>query len=550
MAIDPEPRTLKVFLSYSHDSPEHADRVLELCDRLRRNGLDAWIDQYVPSPPQGWALWSAQQVEEADYVLAVCTETYARRLQGAESPGHGLGVRWEGYVITQALFRSGAHNTKFLPVILSSQDRQHIPPILQGPTFYTLDVDEEYWRLYRHLTCQPELEVPRLGDLVAMPPKNRQTGLFAKPAGLEPRFQGPRHRELAEAWERAQERLEELTIAEQDTQAIRAEILQLRREMRDGGRLRAGDLLGDGRFKLIKPVGAGGFATVWKAYDRRRAEVVAIKVLHGSHAEDWTRLERFFRGARTMATLDHARVVKVVETHLEDGGYHFFVMEYVGGGDLRRLVLEEGLAPKEAIRLIVDVGEALSYAHRVDVVHRDVKPGNILIDESGPKLTDFDLVWVLGTTGGTRTGSMLGSFLYSAPEMLLDASCPGKAVDIYSLAMTTIFVLLQDDLPYDVLRDPERIISALPCSLQIKAALSKAASWDPEQRPSSIAEFCNELTGHRPTPASLVPPSLRFSNVTDIGPGLLSLGWPAPPERGAMGGRGAGSRWPEIPVGQ
>lgn len=213
MAIDPEPRTLKVFLSYSHDSPEHADRVLELCDRLRRNGLDAWIDQYVPSPPQGWALWSAQQVEEADYVLAVCTETYARRLQGAESPGHGLGVRWEGYVITQALFRSGAHNTKFLPVILSSQDRQHIPPILQGPTFYTLDVDEEYWRLYRHLTCQPELEVPRLGDLVAMPPKNRQTGLFAKPAGLEPRFQGPRHRELAEAWERAQERLEELTIA-------------------------------------------------------------------------------------------------------------------------------------------------------------------------------------------------------------------------------------------------------------------------------------------------------------------------------------------------
>jgi hypothetical protein len=95
MVAVPLPPPPKVFLSYSHDSPEHMDRVLELCDRLRAGGVDAWLDQYETAPEEGWPRWCARRVAEADFVLVVCTEVYERRFRGAEAPGTGLGVSWE-----------------------------------------------------------------------------------------------------------------------------------------------------------------------------------------------------------------------------------------------------------------------------------------------------------------------------------------------------------------------------------------------------------------------------------------------------------------------
>src|ERR1700710_1054591 len=90
----------QVFVSYSHDSPAHMDRVLALCDRLRRHGIDVSLDQYESAPPEGWPRWTLRLTEAADFVLVVCTETYRRRFDGREEKGRGLGVTWEGAIVT------------------------------------------------------------------------------------------------------------------------------------------------------------------------------------------------------------------------------------------------------------------------------------------------------------------------------------------------------------------------------------------------------------------------------------------------------------------
>src|SRR5689334_8042518 len=103
----------RVFISYSHDSPEHEARVLALSNRLRDDGIDATLDQYETFPAQGWIRWMDQQVRDAQFVLVICTETYSRRAAGEEQPGTGLGATYETGSIQQLLYNSGGVNTKF-----------------------------------------------------------------------------------------------------------------------------------------------------------------------------------------------------------------------------------------------------------------------------------------------------------------------------------------------------------------------------------------------------------------------------------------------------
>ena len=155
------------------------------------------------------------------------------------------------------------------------------------------------------------------------------------PSDIRPSFRDEQTRTLSESLEAAYQRREELLIAGQDTKAVQDEILSLRRQIREGGQLRPGYFLLDGRFRLIEPLGRGGFATIWKGIDRQNHNLVAIKVLHGQYVEDRTRRERFFRGARHMAMLQHQGIVRVHEKELWDESYHFFVMEFLEGGDFR-----------------------------------------------------------------------------------------------------------------------------------------------------------------------------------------------------------------------
>jgi tetratricopeptide (TPR) repeat protein len=175
--MNPPDSVPRVFISYSHDSPEHADRVLALADRLRAEGIDCRLDQYETSPPEGWPRWMLNQVEAADFVLVICTETYHLRFRGKEKPGKGPGVKWEGAIISQELYDAEANNTRFTPVVFSDGDIANIPIPLRGATRYDLG-KSGYDPLYRCLTNQPLTPAPDLGTLRPMPAKERRQDFF------------------------------------------------------------------------------------------------------------------------------------------------------------------------------------------------------------------------------------------------------------------------------------------------------------------------------------------------------------------------------------
>jgi hypothetical protein len=174
----------KVLISYSHDSPEHEQRVLELADRLRADGIDCTIDQYVVTPAQGWPRWMDKQIRDSDFVVMVCTETYYQRVMGEEEPGKGLGVRWEGHLIYQAIYRAESMNTTFIPVLFESGDNAHIPAPLQSTNYYSLDTRSGYEDLYRRLTNQPRAVKPELGKPRSLPPAERRSEGAADPKVL------------------------------------------------------------------------------------------------------------------------------------------------------------------------------------------------------------------------------------------------------------------------------------------------------------------------------------------------------------------------------
>ncbi len=318
---------------------------------------------------------------------------------------------------------------------------------------------------------------------------------FAKVDGdPQPSYPDDTVRELAKALGYAFRRQEDLRAAGRNATAVREKILNLQREMRRGGRFKPGDFLLDGRFRLIEMIGKGGCGTVWKAYDRMLRGLAAIKVLHGQFAGDQTRRERFFRGARQMSRLQHQGVVQIVESACEDDGFHFFVMEYVDGPDLRQAVLDRPGALEDRMQIVLDMGETLSFAHDQGVIHRDVKPSNILLDADGhAKLSDFDLVRSTDTTGGTRPGGLLGTVIYAAPEIMHNPYEAGVSVDIYGLGMTAVFAIHGKELPLEAFRDASGFIAGLNTPLPIKAAISRAVSWKSEDRHGSMAEFCSEL---------------------------------------------------------
>lgn len=160
-----DPSPLSVFISYSHDSDEHRERVLGLSERLRADGIETILDRYVEkgSPPEGWPRWMLNGLDKATHVLCVCTETYYRRFRGQEVPGKGKGVDWEGAWMTQALYDRRSVSTKFVPVLFAGTDEPFVPEPLRGQTFYVLDSDANYEALYDALLNQSGVEPGPIG---------------------------------------------------------------------------------------------------------------------------------------------------------------------------------------------------------------------------------------------------------------------------------------------------------------------------------------------------------------------------------------------------
>ncbi len=162
----------RIFISYSHDSQEHKDRVLGLADQLRREGVDAQMDQYEIAPTYGWAQWAQNELSKADFVIVVCTETYKCRFERQGIPDSGRGVQWEGSILTTELYEE-MERARIIPVFFDSFDTRKLPTTLRMLPRYNLSIRAEYEQLYRRLTDQPLTPLPVLGSVRHMPPRIR-----------------------------------------------------------------------------------------------------------------------------------------------------------------------------------------------------------------------------------------------------------------------------------------------------------------------------------------------------------------------------------------
>ena len=165
-------------ISYSHDSPEHERAVLELCNRLRAHGIDAFVDQFLPgAPSEGWPLWMERQIEQRDFTLMVCTEAYRRRFMEDEVEGIGRGVVWEARILRNLLYENKERHGRIVPVLLQSEAQAFVPTVFRGH-FYDLSDERGFESLLRHMLREPGAEAGALG---ALGPEGSRWSVFEQP---------------------------------------------------------------------------------------------------------------------------------------------------------------------------------------------------------------------------------------------------------------------------------------------------------------------------------------------------------------------------------
>ncbi len=296
----------------------------------------------------------------------------------------------------------------------------------------------------------------------------------------------------------------------------------------------SGDLIAD-RYELEELVGTGGMSTVFRARDRQLERRVAIKILHEHYAEDPEYLERFRREARAVARLSHPNIVTVIDRG-DDGGRQYIVFEHVDGENLKELVLRSGRLPvRRALELALAIADGLSFAHDHGLVHRDVKPQNVLLNQEGEvKVTDFGIARSLHVEHGvTQTGTVLGTGEYLAPEQA-SGKPVSPATDVYSLGVV-LWELLAGDVPFvgeNFVAVALRHVNEPPPDLRqrrpdvtprLEAAIERALAKDPARRFPSMAAFAKELRAclaeaDGETPPPPVVDDLELTRVTPPAP--------------------------------
>jgi serine/threonine-protein kinase len=203
----------------------------------------------------------------------------------------------------------------------------------------------------------------------------------------------------------------------------------------------------NGRYRLEARIGAGGMSTVYRALDETLQRRVAIKLMNTEVVTDFDQLERFRREARAVAQLSHPNVVGVIDAG-EDEGRPYIVFEYVEGETLKTRIRRQGRLPiPEAVAYAIEIARALGAAHSRHIVHRDVKPQNVLIDEEGSaKVTDFGIARTLEEDGLTADGRVLGTTDYVSPEQALGQRVSGQS-DLYSLGVV-LYEMLTGEVPF------------------------------------------------------------------------------------------------------
>jgi eukaryotic-like serine/threonine-protein kinase len=260
----------------------------------------------------------------------------------------------------------------------------------------------------------------------------------------------------------------------------------------------------NGRYRLEARIGAGGMSTVYRATDETLERQVAIKLMNREVASDSDQLERFRREARAVAQLSHPHVVGVIDAG-EDHGRPYIVFEYIEGETLKQRIRRCGRLPiAEAVAYAIEIARALGAAHARHIVHRDVKPQNVLIDEEGSaKVTDFGIARTLDEEGLTADGRVLGTTDYVSPEQALGQHVTGQS-DLYSLGIV-LYEMLAGEVPFkgdsQVAVAMKHVREALPdiqslrpeVSSALAAVIDRATAKRPEHRYADDAELIADL---------------------------------------------------------
>ncbi len=294
-----------------------------------------------------------------------------------------------------------------------------------------------------------------------------------------------------------------------------------------------GQVIG-GRYELTRVVGSGGMSTVHCAFDTLLERNVALKILHDQYGEDEEYVERFRREARAVAQLSHPNIVTVIDRGEEDGK-QFIVFELVEGENLKELVERGGPLPvRRVLELGLEVARALAFAHAQGLVHRDVKPQNVLLNEDGrAKVTDFGIVRSLDAVGHTETGTVLGTSHYIAPEQARGEPVDAQT-DVYSFGVV-LYELLAGEVPYPgdnflsvamkhVNEPVPSVLDARPDTpIRLASLIERSLAKEPADRPASMDDVVAELEAvlseldakdgnegtmimKRPTPVPAPPP--------------------------------------------
>jgi eukaryotic-like serine/threonine-protein kinase len=262
------------------------------------------------------------------------------------------------------------------------------------------------------------------------------------------------------------------------------------------------------RYELEQKIGEGGMARVYRGRDLRLNRQVAIKVLHSHYASDTNFLQRFHHEAQAAANLRHPHIVDVYDVG-QDADTHYIVMEYVAGSDLKALLMRSGALPiEQAVYVGECVAKGLDAAHHIGMVHRDIKPQNIIVGEQGQvKITDFGIAKSSLSTALTETGVTFGTADYISPEQARGQPATPRS-DIYSLGVT-LYETLTNRLPFSgdssiavamqhVSADPPPPRMYNPrIPPQLESLVLRALSKEPDGRPTTARDFARQLGGYR-----------------------------------------------------